>query len=156
MKNIKLIFVFSMFSALNTFAQNVNKSDSLVSDEIDLQEVVVSEKLVKREADKFIVDAIRLRKGKTDLLDLLSNVPGILVTDNDIRIPGRDGVRVMFNGRMKTIPEGELINILKSHRASNVAKIEVITSPGAKYDAGSDFGIINIITERGADYIVVP
>lgn len=153
MKNIKLIFVFSMFSALNTFAQNVNKSDSLVSDEIDLQEVVVSEKLIKREADKFIVDAIRLRKGKTDLLDLLSNVPGILVTDNDIRIPGRDGVRVMFNGRMKTIPEGELINILKSHRASNVAKIEVITSPGAKYDAGSDFGIINIITERGADYI---
>lgn len=101
MKNIKLIFVFSMFSALNTFAQNVNKSDSLVSDEIDLQEVVVSEKLIKREADKFIVDAIRLRKGKTDLLDLLSNVPGILVTDNDIRIPGRDGVRVMFNGRMK-------------------------------------------------------
>lgn len=42
MKNIKLIFVFSMFSALNTFAQNVNKSDSLVSDEIDLQEVVVT------------------------------------------------------------------------------------------------------------------
>ena len=61
MKNIKLIFVFSMFSALNTFAQDVNKSDSLVSDEIDLQEVVVSEKLIKREADKFIVDAIRLR-----------------------------------------------------------------------------------------------
>lgn len=68
MKNIKLIFVFSMFSALNTFAQNVNKSDSLVSDEIDLQEVVVSEKLIKREADKFIVDAIRLRKGKLTCL----------------------------------------------------------------------------------------
>lgn len=57
-----------MFSALNTFAQNVNKSDSLVSDEIDLQEVVVSEKLIKREADKFIVDAIRLRKGKLTCL----------------------------------------------------------------------------------------
>lgn len=99
------------------------------------------------------MDAVRLRKGKTNLLDLLSNIPGIITTNDNIQIQGRDGVRVMFNGRMKKLPADELVNMLKAQRASNVVKVEVITSPGAKYDAGGDYGILNIITERGNDYV---
>lgn len=78
--------------------------DKQISDSINLQEVVVSEKMITRKAGQYIVDAVQLRKGKTDLFDLLGNIPGIITSDDDIKIQGRSGVRVMFNGRMKNLP----------------------------------------------------
>lgn len=134
-------------------AQEKKDKDKQIADSINLQEVVVNEKMITRKAGQYIVDAVQLRKGKTDLFDLLGNIPGIITSDDDIKIQGRSGVRVMFNGRMKNLPTGEIVNMLKAQRASNVVKVEVITSPGAKYDAGGDYGILNIITERGNDYI---
>lgn len=147
------IIIFMSLLVLSTEALAQETKDKQVSDSVDLQEVLVSEKLITRKPGRYIVDAVRLRKGKTNLLDLLSNIPGIITTNDNIQIQGRDGVRVMFNGRMKKLPADELVNMLKAQRASNVVKVEVITSPGAKYDAGGDYGILNIITERGNDYV---
>ena len=153
MRKIAFISIFLLLLSAGVSAQGNKDEDKQISDSINLQEVVVSEKMITRKAGQYIVDAVQLRKGKTDLFDLLGNIPGIITSDDDIKIQGRSGVRVMFNGRMKNLPTGEIVNMLKAQRASNVVKVEVITSPGAKYDAGGDYGILNIITERGNDYI---
>ena len=128
-----------------------NKKDTVIA----LKEVVVKAKkrLIKYEAGQYTVDATLLRKGKINLVDLLSSVPGIIVTDKDIKILGRNDLKVMFNGRIKRIPKDELIGILKSYEASNVKKIEVIKDPGAKYEAEGNYGILNIITEKKDNYI---
>lgn len=118
-----------------------------------LKEVVVNEKLVKHEPGMDVVNAVQLRKGKTNLVDLLQDVPGLIVTDNSIKIPGKGSVKVMFNGRLKRIPSSNMMNILKSYAASNVAKIEIIREPDAKFDAEGNFGVINVITEKRGDYI---
>ncbi|NLI35597.1 MAG: hypothetical protein GX416_03625 [Bacteroidales bacterium] len=132
-----------------------NGKDKQKDTVITLKEVVVkaNKRLIKYEAGQYTVDATLLRKGKINLVDLLSSVPGIIVTDKDIKILGRNDLKVMFNGRIKKIPKDELIGMLKSYEASNVKKIEVIKDPGAKYDAEGNYGILNIITEKKDNYI---
>lgn len=125
----------------------------MVTDTKVLKEIVVNERLVKHEAGIDIVNTMQLRKGKTDLVDLLKDVPGLIVTDENIAIPGKGSVKVMFNGREKRLPVSQLGNILKTYQASNVAKIEIIREPDAKFDAEGNFGVINIITEKQLDYV---
>lgn len=125
----------------------------MTADSKMLNAVVINEKLVRHEPGVDIVNAVQLRKGKTDLLDLLKDVPGLIVTDNSIAIPSKGSVKVMFNGRLKRISSDQLTNILKSYTASNVAKIEIIREPDAKFDAEGNYGVINIITEKQADYL---
>lgn len=151
MKKICFLMMFLLTSAM-VLAQQGDKK-SMTDTIVGLQEVVVTKKLVKYDGGKYIVDATQLRKGKTDLMDLLSDVPGLMVDGDNISIPGKGGVRVMFNGRMKKIPQSQLVDILKSYRASNVVKVEIIQEPGAKYDAEGNLGLINIITEKKNDYI---
>lgn len=118
-----------------------------------LKEVVVNEKLVKHEPGVDIVNAVQLRKGKTNLVELLQDVPGLIVTDDKITIPGKGSVKVMFNGRLKRIPTDQLVSMLKAYQASNVARVEIIREPDAKFDAEGNFGAINIITEKQAEYL---
>lgn len=146
------IFMLCLFiPAIASAQQYVSKnlSDTIVG----LQEVVVTKKLVKYEKGKYMVDTKMLRKGKTNLVDLLSDVPGLIVDENSISVPGKDGVRVMFNGRVKNIPQSQLVEILKSYKASNVVRVEIMREPGAKYAAEGNHGMINIVTERHNDYI---
>jgi len=151
MRKVIVLTAFLLTAGIASAQQTGKKSmtDTIVG----LQEVVVTKKLVKYDGDKYIVDAKMLRKGKTNLVDLLSDVPGLMIDGDNISMPGKGGVRVMFNGRMKKIPQSQLVEILRSYRASNVVKIEIVQEPGAKYDAEGNFGLINIITEKRNDYI---
>ena len=100
MRKFAFISIFLLLLSAGVSAQENKDEDKQISDSINLQEVVVSEKMITRKAGRYIVDAVQLRKGKTDLFDLLGNI----TSDDDIKIQGRSGVRVMFNGRMKNLP----------------------------------------------------
>ena len=78
--------------------------------------------LLRHEIGKYVVDVLSLRKGKTDLVNLIEQIPGLMVVDNKISIQGKGRVKVMFNGRLKNIPESELYSLLKSRPAYNVTK----------------------------------
>lgn len=104
MRKFAFISIFLLLLSAGVSAQENKDEDKQISDSINLQEVVVNEKMITRKAGQNIVDAVQLRKGKTDLFDLLGNIPGIITSDDDIKIQGRSGVCVMFNGRMKNLP----------------------------------------------------
>lgn len=79
---------------------------------------------------------------------ILNNIPSINVdADGSITLRGQSDVTVMINGRTSTMSKAEA---LKSLSAGSIEKIEVLTSPGAKYKATST-GIINIILKKGKD-----
>lgn len=118
-----------------------------------LKEVVIDENIVRHEPGMDIVNMVQMRKGKTDLVDLLRDVSGLIVTDNSITIPGKGSVKIMFNGRQKRIPNSQLTEILKSYTAANVTKVEIIREPDVKFDAEGNYGVLNIITERLAEYV---
>ncbi len=80
-------------------------------------------------------------------LEVLEKSPGVTVNrqSNSIALNGKDGVGVMLNGKMTYMPQDALVQLLSGISAGNIEKIELITTPPSKYDAGGNGGYINIV-----------
>lgn len=145
----KTFIIAASFLYLSSFAQ---KQDSLQLKTIESVTINGKKKLLlERKADRLIfnVEASVASQGM-DGSETLANVPMLKVDDNlgSISIAGKSSVNVMVNGRMLNLSRTNLINYLKTIRSENIAKIEVITTPPAKYEAQGNSGLINIILKK--------
>jgi len=116
--------------------------------ELAAVEIVAQKQLVKVEADKIVYNSEVDPDAQTSTaLEMLRNVPLLSVDgDDNIMLKGNTDFKVYLNGKPSNILTRNPKDILKSMPASNIKSIEVITSPGAKYDAEGVGGIINIVT----------
>ncbi len=81
----------------------------------------------------------------SNALQLLRKAPSVTVDNNDnINIMGRAGVMVYIDGKRLPLAGEDLANFLKNLPAEQIDRIEIITSPGAKYDAEGNAGIVDI------------
>ncbi len=113
--------------------------------------VVAQKPLVKVEIDKLTYSLEDDPEAVTsNTLDMLKKVPMVTVDGEDkIQLKGSGNYKIYLNGKPSTLLSGEnAADALKSMPANSVKNIEVITEPGAKYDAEGIGGIINIITNR--------
>ncbi|TVR70344.1 MAG: TonB-dependent receptor [Marinilabiliales bacterium] len=80
--------------------------------------------------------------------DLLSRLPSVLVSpDGEVSVRGASDFLVYLNGRPTTM---EPSMILSQISAGSIESVEIITVPGARFDAQGAGGIININTRRAA------
>lgn len=115
-----------------------------------LQSVTVeaTKPLVKQEVDRLVYDVQSdpQTKGQT-AMDMLRRVPLITVDgDDNIQLQGSGSYRIFINGKPSAMVTSNPKDVLRGMPANTIQKIEVITTPPAKYDAEGLAGIINIIT----------
>lgn len=124
----------------------------LVESSEEIEQVVVTSQLIRREADRFVVDIANspIAMGKTGE-ELLKSAPGVWIQDDKISVNGASGTKIYLNEREVKMDDQQLMAYLRSLRAEDIQKIEVVPQSGADYDASSSGGIIKITTKRRVD-----
>ena len=109
--------------------------------------VIVGEKqLITKTSEKTVFNVAESPVNQTGTAeDVLRNMPGVSVDQKgNITIVGKQGVKVLVDGRPNALAQSDLPSFLKSVPANSIEAIELITNPSAKYDAEGNAGIINI------------
>ncbi|WP_343610327.1 TonB-dependent receptor domain-containing protein [Chryseobacterium oranimense] len=112
--------------------------------------ITARKKLIERKADRLVFNVSNsVASQGMDGAEALATTPLLKVDDNSgISIAGKNGVAVMINERMLNLSGNELVAYLKNLRSENIEKIEVITTPPAKYEAQGNSGLINIVLKK--------
>ncbi len=109
-------------------------------------DVVAQKPLVKMETDKMtynVQDDVEAKSAT--VLDMLRKVPMVTVDGQDnITVNGSSSFKIYVNGKPNMMFNSNPSQIFKAMPASMVKNIEVITNPGAKYDAEGTGGVLNL------------
>lgn len=124
----------------------------LIPDPNTLKVVSVAGKkpLIERKIDRLIfnIDG-NVNFTGLDAMDALMRAPLLDVRDNSIKRIGGMTMGVMIDGRMLGhMDAASIANKLRSIPVESILRIEIITNPGAEYDAEGVGGLVNIVLKK--------
>ncbi|MGZ5272917.1 MAG: TonB-dependent receptor domain-containing protein [Kaistella sp.] len=146
----KLIISLSLLTGIVAYGQGTLKTDTASVQNI--QEVLMTKKVFKKESDRFVYDISNstVAKGNT-AFNVLTQTPLVSSTDDrTLKIAGKNNAIIYINGRKSNMDAESLTQFLKNTPAENIQKIEVITMPGSEFQVESSDGIINIVLKKKA------
>ena len=146
----------SHVSHAKTYSQTIEVQDGqtattafvLQSKNTTLKEVSVTAKkpFIQKLSDRIVVnvDNSVVNAGST-AMEVLERSPGVNVDrDDNISLRGKQGVIIMIDGKPSPMTGGDLANYLRGLPSNAIDRIDIITTPSAKYDAAGNSGIIDI------------
>lgn len=155
-KFIQAIILMAMLP-VSLYGQNVNDSIALDSiadywDKVlELNEVVVigHRTVLKQSPDRIIY----LTKNDTfarglNGIEVLDRIPRVSVVNDLVTVAGKSSVRFIVDGRLLEMSDEAIAMQLKNLQASGIEKIELLTTPPAKYAAGANVAFISITTRN--------
>ncbi|MDH3649635.1 MAG: TonB-dependent receptor [Saprospiraceae bacterium] len=114
----------------------------------ELDEIVVkaARQLVEVHPDKTVFNVEgSINAAGNDAMELLRKAPGVVVDNNDnILLQGKSGVKIYIDGKPSPLSTSDLANYLKTMQSTEIDAIEIISNPGARYEAEGNAGIVNI------------
>ena len=120
------------------------------AESLDEVEIIAENTTVDIRLDKKIYTVGRdLTVKGGSVSDVLDNVPSISVdVEGNVALRGSEDVRILINGKPSGLVGLNSAEALRQLPSESIEKVEVITSPSARYDAQGNGGIINIILRR--------
>lgn len=153
--NIRVEYISYKTYSLNGQTYNSSTdlgSISLAPDVAQLQEVeVIGEKTtVEVRLDKKIYNIGKdITTSGGNVSDALNNIPSVSVdVEGAISLRGNDNVRILINGKPSALAGFGSTDVLQQLPADAIERVEVITSPSARYDAEGTAGILNIVLKK--------
>ena len=117
-----------------------------------LSEVKISEQkpIYENKIDKIVYNAEHdMNEGLIDATDVLRKAPLLTVDlEGEVSLRGSKNIKFLINGKASAFFNSDIATALQMIPADEIKAIEIITSPGAKYDGEGDAGIVNIITKK--------
>lgn len=155
MRKITLILTLCLVAALPSLGQEPAftqaEIDSILNDTLFKQlsevEVKAIRPLIKAEIDRLAYDVQGDGDAKTStVIEMLRKVPLVTVdAEDNIRVKGATNFKIYKNGHPDPTLSSNPKEVLRAIPASMIKRIEVITEPGAKYDAEGVGAILNIV-----------
>lgn len=116
---------------------------------VEMDAVVVKRQAIVREADRFVVNVAESPQAiGRDAQEMLAKSPGMWLTDNKITINGKSGAKIIINDRELKMDDEEAIAYLRTIKAEDIQKIEIIPTAGADYDADAAGGVVKITLRK--------
>lgn len=121
--------------------------------ELELNEVVVvaSQPVLKQLPDRMVYlaknDPYALGLNGVQLLD---RIPRVSVINDQVSVAGKSSVKYIIDGHLLETPDEAIALRLKNLQSSGIEKIELLTTPPAKYAASTNVAYISIITRNEA------
>ncbi|MBF4519156.1 TonB-dependent receptor family protein [Flavobacterium sp. ANB] len=140
-----------LFSQKISLEENFHFGTIKVIRKEQLKEVVINKnkKLLEKKIDRLVFNVENSIVGTGgDAFDVVRATPTLIVGENSISIVGKSSVSVMIDERIIQLSGDDLSNLLRSIPSENIAKIEVITMPPAKYEAQGNSGLVNIVLKK--------
>jgi len=117
---------------------------------LDAVDIIAEKTTVEIKLDKKIYNVgkdLTVRGGSVS--DVLDNVPSVSVDiEGNVALRGNENVRILINGKPSGLVGLNSTDALRQLPADAIEKVEIITSPSARYDAEGTAGILNIILRR--------
>ena len=132
--------------------QTVQLPDIILTAAIkQLKQVNISSKapVLERKVDRLIYNLNNtISANGASLFEALQAAPLLSVSDGGVSMVGKGSMAVMVNEKIIYLSGTDLANYLKTLRAENVEKIEIITTPPSKYEAQGSGGLVNIVLKK--------
>jgi outer membrane receptor protein involved in Fe transport len=108
--------------------------------------VTASRVMVETKSDRMIFNVQgTINSVGSDAIALLRKAPGVMIDNNDnISVLGRSGVLIYVDGKQLPLTGDDLTVYLQNLPAEQIDRFEIITNPGARYEAQGNAGIIDI------------
>ncbi|TLU99585.1 TonB-dependent receptor [Dyadobacter luticola] len=117
-----------------------------------LNEVVVKgeKSMIVDDIDKKMITIGKdLLANSNNVSDLLEKVPAVSLDENgNPQVRGKGNVVVLIDGKPSNLYGADLPTILQSFPANLIERIDVMTTPSAKYEGEGASGVIDIITKK--------
>jgi iron complex outermembrane recepter protein len=114
----------------------------------ELQEVTVTARkpMIEVKADRTVFNVENSPNAVgLNALELLRKSPGVQVDkDENVLLKGKQNVLVYINGKPSQMSGRDLAAFLKGLSSADIEAIEIMSNPGAKFDAAGNAGIVNI------------
>ena len=152
-----IIIEYISFKTHTIFNKTITKNENIGTFSLALNteslgeiEIIAERTTVEIKLDKRIYNVGKdLTVSGGSVSDVLDNVPSVSVdVEGNVALRGNDNVRILINGKPSGLVGLNSTDALKQLPAESIEKIEVITSPSARYEAEGTAGILNIILRR--------